>query len=196
MNEDGQRLPRHYWKGRREEYLEHRRRDDWDQTVATLIENAKRDEQATRDLLGSLAVLLREDRLPESGRRYLADTLDRIAKGGDLSDMLPKKRKRKAYTPGQILCAVEKELIRLGQERGDRLVYDSVGRKFDINWRTAQKEASIARSNLRKLAGVLTAQGYHEEWVVDAAYFNLGDLRCDLPPERVKDLLFGPLFEK
>ena len=151
---------------------------------------------STRSLfLGFLALLLRTGDLPPSGRDYLAAALAEISDGRSPSVLMPRKRKRKAYKGEQILGAVEREKMRRGQERADQSIYDRVGRKFGIKGSTAAKEASIALSALRRWASSIRARdgstSSTDERIVGAAA-----RRMKLPEAKVRDLLFGPLFEK
>lgn len=187
-------LPRHYWKGRpREEMEAYHQARYADGVVASWIGMARDNPDMARWLLWQMAGMLRDNQLPDSGRQYLADALEKIVQGGDLTALLPRNRKRKAYTPGQILGAVEREKMKLGQERADRFIYDSVGRQFGIKGSTAAKEASVALSNLRKWAAYMHAHGSTEESIIDGLNFNLGG---GLPPDCMKSLLLGPLFGK
>jgi hypothetical protein len=192
-------LPRHYWRGRpqeeREAYLEAL---GLERHVKAWIILARDDFDAARMLLANLAGLLRADDLPASGREYLADLLDKIAQGADLSELLPRKRKKKAYTPSEVLAAVEREKMKLRQERADRFIYDAVGRQFDIKGSTAAKEASIGLSHLRKLVNMIDRDRMSisatERW--DKMIVSMAVRQMGLPEERVRHLLFGPLFEK
>ena len=190
----GWELPRHYWKGRpREEREAYLRAQFEDNLVASWIGMAKDHPDMARWLLWQMAGMLRDNLLPDSGRRYLADALESIVKGGDLTVLLPREPKRKAYSPAWILGAVEREKMKLGQERADRFIYDKVGRQVGIKGSTAAKEASIGLSGMRKWAAYLLAHGSDEVFIINGATFSLGG---GIPPDRVKSLLFGPLLGK
>ena len=51
--------------------------------VRVQIGSAEHSPEWTRTLFGLLAGLLRENQLPKSGRDYLAEKLEAIARGGD-----------------------------------------------------------------------------------------------------------------
>ena len=167
-----------------------------DGVVKMMLHQARNNPESDPSLfLGFLALLLRTGDLPPSGRDYLAAALAEISDGRSPSVLMPRKRKRKAYKGEQILGAVEREKMRRGQERADQSIYDRVGRKFGIKGSTAAKEASIALSALRRWASSIRARdgstSSTDERIVGAAA-----RRMKLPEAKVRDLLFGPLFEK
>ena len=97
--------------------------------------------------------------------------------------------------------------MKLGKERADRELYERVGRRFGISGATAAKETSKALSGLRKWAAFMLARdltlsaGHKKEEHsssehVIAMIIGMAVSLTGLPEEKVRGLLFGPLFEK
>ena len=167
-----------------------------DGVVKMMLQQARNNPKFDPSLfLGFLALLLRTGDLPPSGRDYLAASLAKISDGRSPSVLMPRKRKRKAYKGEQILGAVErgKDAARPGTRRPVDL--RSRRPQFGIKGSTAAKEASTALSALRRWASSIHARdgstSSTDERIVGAAA-----RRMKLPEAKVRDLLFGPLFEK
>jgi hypothetical protein len=123
-------------------------REGAENMVAALIDEDQRNRnpKLIRATLGILASLLRQDRLPQSGREFVAGILAKIARGDDPRSILPKNHHRvKGKNPVQVLSAVEIAKAKRGMQQADEDLYKSVGEKLGLKKPGSVKtRASIA----------------------------------------------------
>ena len=151
--------------------------------VASLIQNFvnEKPEQA-RATLGLLASFLRFDRLPKSGRIYLADKLQAIADGGDPTRiLLPRNKKAPAVSPWTIFAEVLREDSRGWGDMAE--IHKRVGDRYGIDASTVANLASKGRRSVR--------QGFDVAIKVSPRTMVIDELarRLDQPAEIVEMLL-------
>src|SRR5262245_60958295 len=96
---------------------------------------AKQSVSDVTDAFELLAILLRQDRVPKSGREFLADVCDAIAKQEDINRLLfPKNRHKSDHTYRQVMLFAER-LKADGVEPDD--IYERAAEKFGLKPGTA-----------------------------------------------------------
>src|SRR4051812_33783570 len=99
--------------------------------IAFVVANAraKKSVSDVKNAFKLLSILLRKDRVPKSGREFLAELCDAIARGeDDLTRLLfPKNRYQKDHTYQEVMFFAE-QLKAHGVEHED--IYKRVGKRF------------------------------------------------------------------
>lgn len=145
-------------------------REDWEPIVAAYVSTRHSDPADMRNTLKFLAMFLRKDNLPKSGREFLADWLEAIAAGGDPRSILPRTpRKPRAISSIKIMVAVEKEIERCGVERADEKIHERVGNRLKnkIGPGTVATRAAEGRARVRRAVAEEVSKGTKPEKVLD-----------------------------
>ena len=152
--------------------------------VALLVQDfANEKPEQARATLGILASLLRFDRLPKSGRIYLADKLQAIADGGDPTRiLLPRNKKAPAVDPRKLLAEVLQEDTRGWGDMAQ--IHKRVGDRNGLDAGTVANLASKRRRDVRQGFAVAINHGFSRTMVIDELA-----RRLDQPAEIVEMLL-------
>jgi hypothetical protein len=152
-------------------------REGWEAPVSAMIAGAEGSERLMRSMCGLLAKLLDADRLPESGRAFVAELLRAIERG---ENPLPRKRKPKTGVAAHhVALRVAQEMVRLQPEHGDKeRAYERVARQLALKTSTVRKMASIGRSQIRRELARHVKKG-GEERVFYESLAAIGDLSAD-----------------
>ena len=160
-------------------------REDLEPMVAEMIRGAVGDNLESRCTMKFLADLLRMDRLPKSGRDYVAAALENMANG---IEPFPKKSKTRSLNRMEILRAVEGEIGKRRAAHGELgEIYEAVGRRFNIKGTVVAKYASEARAHIARTIDRHVAAGQDADRVI-----NLAAKAANLHVDRVKSYFLSP----
>ena len=170
-------------------------REEWESVVAAMVSaytssQSGNTEKHTKTLLNFLAELLKNDKLPATGRQFLAEKLRVIANDGDA---FPKSRKRRSErTSVQIALDVARRKQQRGAGYGDMSeIYTEIARRLrgphggKMTASTVAKEASKGWGWIKKgIEDTIAAGG--ERDVVVTQFANLLAQWSGMPAETIK----------